>query len=134
MKEEAIRSHQKRYLIEVWPAIGLYVAALFASSFLAPQAAGSAVWQRVLIALLPLPAIVWMMAALLRRLLRKDELEQRIELMAIAVASASVGIVSLAWGLLDLNGLVARVSLFYVLPALMGVYGLVKCVTWARYR
>lgn len=88
----------------------------------------------MVIALLPFPAIVWMMAALLRRLLRKDELEQRVELMAIAIASAVVGVASLAWGLLDLNGFVPRVSLFHVLPALMGVYGLVKCATWVRYR
>jgi hypothetical protein len=114
--------------------LGLYLLATFGSVLLAPHAAASPAWQRMLIALLPLPAIVWMMTALLRRLLRKDELEQRVDLMAIAIASAAVGVVSLAWGLLDLNGLVPRVSLFYVFPALMGAYGLVKCVAWARYR
>jgi hypothetical protein len=128
----ALRDHQRRYLIEVIPGLALYALALWASS--AFPHAGAAGWQRVLVALLPLPAIVWTVIALLRRLLRMGEFEQRVELVAIAIAASGVGITSLGWGLLEMDGLVPTLSLFYGLPALIGGYGLVKCVIWARYR
>lgn len=112
--------------------MALYALALWASS--AFPHAGAAGWQRVLVALLPLPAIVWTVIALLRRLLRMGEFEQRVELVAIAIAASGVGITSLGWGLLEMDGLVPTLSLFYGLPALIGGYGLVKYVIWARYR
>jgi hypothetical protein len=128
-----MRPHQKRYLIESAPALGVYLIASFGSAWLVKHFPEALAWQRMVIALLPLPAIVWVLVALLRRLLRKDELEARVELEAIAIASAIVGVASLAWGMLDFADLVEPISLFYVLPALMGVYGLVKCVSWRRY-
>ncbi len=128
-----MRAHQKRYLIESVPALGLYLVAMFASASIGKNIATTPVWERMAIALLPMPAIVWMLIALLRRLLRKDELEPRVELVAIAIASVTVGIASLAWGLLDFAHLIVPISLFYFLPALMFVYGAVKCVSWRRY-
>lgn len=128
-----MRPHQKRYLIESAPALGFYLIASSGSAWLIKHFPEAPAWQRMGLALLPLPAIVWVLVALLRRLLRKDELEARVELEAIAIASAIVGIASLAWGMLDFAHLVEPISLFYVLPALMGVYGLVKCVSWRRY-
>ena len=62
------------------------------------------------------------------------EFEQRVELVAIAIAASGVGITSLGWGLLEMDGLVPTLSLFYVLPALVGLYGLAKCVIWICYR
>lgn len=127
-----MRPHQKRYLIEVTPALALYVLAVVVMPLVQPHA--TATWQRFALALLPLLLIGWVIAALWRRLLRKDELEQRVELIAIAIASSAVGIASLAWGMLELNGLAPHVSLFYVLPALVATYGAVKCAMWWRYR
>jgi hypothetical protein len=128
-----MRTHQKRYPIESMPALAGYVIAVFVSTWLLKHFPEAPAWQRIAITLLPLPAIVWVLVALLRRLLRKDELEARVELEAIAIASAIVGVASLGWGMLDFAHLVEPISLFYVLPALMGVYGLVKCVSWRRY-
>jgi hypothetical protein len=129
----AMRPHQKRYLIESVPALGLYLIATYGSVWLVRHFPEASLWQRILIALLPLPAIVWVLVALMRRLLHKDELEARVELVAIAIASVVVGIASLAWGMLDMIGLVPPISVFYVLPAMMLVYGVVKCETWRRY-
>lgn len=127
-----MREHQKRYLIEVSPALVLYVLAVWLSSAYAhvPMSGG----QRALLALLPFPALVWTVIALIRRLLRKDEFEQRIELVAVAVASVGVGLASFAWALLEAAALVPHGSLLLVLPALVLVYGGVKlCARW-RYR
>lgn len=88
-------------------------------------------WQRALVALSPLPAMLWIVVALLRRLLRKDEFEQRIELVAIAIAAASVGLASFARALLESAQLAPQGALFLVLPALVLVYGIVKlCARW----
>ena len=127
-----MRDHQKRYLIEVWPAVLLYVLAIWLSSACARVALPE--WQRALVALSPLPALVWTVIALLRRLLRKDEFEQRIELVAIAVAAATVGLASFAWALLESAALVPHGALLLVLPALVLVYGGVKLCARGYYR
>lgn len=123
-----MRPHQQRYVIEVVPAVVL-IAAWIALSPLLPTGV-----PRVAVVLLPLIAVAWMLAAMLRRLLLKDELEQRIELIAIAIASAGVGLGSFAWALLESVDVVARGSLFYVLPGLVAVYGAVKLWALRRYR
>jgi len=123
-----VRPHQQRYLIEVLPALALIAIWAVLSSQVATG------WPRIAVALLPLGAIGWMFAAMLRRLLGKDELEQRIELIAIAIASACVGLASLGWALLESVGAVAHGSLFYVLPGLIAVYGAVKLWALWRYR
>ena len=124
-----MRDHQKRYLIEASPALALYALALWVSAAYAHAALP--VLQRVLVALSPLPALAWTVAALLRRLLRKDEFERRIELVAIAIAAAGVGLASFAWALLESAALVPPGALLLVLPALVLVYGGVKlCARW----
>ena len=123
-----MRPHQKRYLIEVLPALALVVGWIAFSSLSTdgkPQA-----WMAVL----PLIAVAWMLGAMLRRLLRKDEFEQRIELIAIAISSAAVGLGSFAWSLFESAGILARGSLFYVLPCLIAIYGAAKLWALWRYR
>ena len=127
-----MREHQKRYLIEVWPALVLSALAIWISSACAHRA--MPVWQHVLIALSPLPALVWIVVALLRRLLRKDEFEQRIEWVAIAIAATGVGLASFAWALLESAALVPHGALMWVLPALIAVYCLVKLAARWYYR
>jgi len=123
-----VRPHQKRYLIEVFPAL-LLVAVWAAVSTRFGDAA-----PPLLVALLPLAAMAWLVVALARRLLRKDELEQRIELFAIASASAAVGLASFAWASLERSRIVAQGSLFWVLPGLVAAYAIAKLVARRRYR
>jgi hypothetical protein len=127
-----MRDHQKRYLIEAAPALALYALAIWISAACAHVAMPT--WEHMLVALSPLPALVWTVIALLRRLLRKDEFEQRIELIAIAIAAASVGLASFAWARLQSAALVPRGALMWVLPALVLVYGVVKLAARWHYR
>lgn len=123
----AVRSHQKRYLVEVLPAMAL-IAVWGAFAWSGER------WPPALLALLPPAAIAWTFVAMWRRLMRKDELEQRIELIAIAAASAAVGLGSFAWSLLESANAVPRGSLVYVLPALIAIYGVLKLLLRWRYR
>ncbi|MGA9341117.1 MAG: hypothetical protein WBV61_02135 [Rhodanobacteraceae bacterium] len=116
-----MRDHQKRCLIEVSPSAPLYAVAH---------------WQCALIAPSPLPAVVWKVVTLVRRLLRKDEFEQRIELIAIAIAIAvaSARLMRFAGALLESAALLPPGALFLVLPVLVLIYGLAKlCLRW-RHR
>jgi hypothetical protein len=126
-----MRAHRKRYLIDVLSTLPVLALWLSATRWL-PADAVTRVGSRAVIALLPLFAMAWTIVALLR-LLRMDEFGQRIELVAIASAVSGVGRQS-ALGLPEMDGLVPPISLFHGLPALIGGYGLVKWVIWARCR
>jgi hypothetical protein len=123
-----MREPQKRYLIEVAPSM-LLIAAWMVLLLTHPGDPG-----RAKLGLMPLVAMAWLIGAMWRRLLRKDELEQRIELYAIAFAAASTGLGTFAWSLAESAGLVAHGSLMYVMPFLIAAYGFAKCAFRWRYR
>jgi hypothetical protein len=123
-----MRDAQKRYLIEVAPAMAL----IFIWMVLLLAEHGRA--DRARLGVLPLVAMGWLIVAMWRRLLRKDELEQRIELYAIAFAAASTGLGTFAWSLGESAGLVPAGSFMYVLPVLIALYGFAKSALRCRYR
>ena len=77
----------KRYVADVadvgWPSAA-YFASVIAAALLTRHVAPGT--PRLLLAALPLPAILWLARAELLRLRRRDELRQRIELEAITAA------------------------------------------------
>jgi hypothetical protein len=122
-----MREPQRRYLIEVVPAMVLIAVWIVANAI-------DDGTHHALLGVLPLAAMVWVIVAMTRRLLRKDELEQRIELVAIAVSAAGVGLGTFAWSLCASGGLVPRGDLSMVLPALIAIYGVAKSAMRCRYR
>ncbi len=96
------RSAGMQYLIDAGPASLCYFAAVIVSALVTKQMEPGLL--RLLVAALPLPAILWMAWAELRRLRKRDELRQRIELEAMTVAFAmSFGLV-ITLTFLDMNG------------------------------
>jgi hypothetical protein len=71
---------------QAWALLGYFVALLASSAWL-PHAAAPVV--RVLAALLPLPFVVAIVALSVRRVLGMDELQRRVELVALAVVAVS---------------------------------------------
>jgi hypothetical protein len=122
-----MRDPQRKYLIEVAPAMALIAAWIVANAL-------DDGTRHALLGVLPLVAMAWVVVAMLRRLLRKDELEQRIELVSIAFSAATVGLGSFAWSLCASGGVLPRGDLSMVLPALIGCYGITKSVMRCRYR
>ncbi|PKM08854.1 MAG: hypothetical protein CVV14_01995 [Gammaproteobacteria bacterium HGW-Gammaproteobacteria-4] len=94
------------------------------------------VW-RALVALLPMAPIAWMIRVQVAMIMARDELQRRIDLEAIAIASIGVGLGSLSLALLivarvwDISG---RVALLWVLPALSLCYGVARYWVARRYR
>jgi len=126
---------RRRYLREFMPAIIGYVVALFLSLWLLKRVDAPA--MRALIALLPVPAIALAMRAIMRRIRDADELQRRIELEAVSIASAFVSLAYLAAGFLQRAGVVdvpSSMAMIWVFPLLCFTFGLCRAVLSRRYR
>jgi small-conductance mechanosensitive channel len=90
-----------------------YAAALLAavsvvvSAWLRRESGGAGALGRLAIALLPLPFHVYLVIALLRWTRRLDELAQRVQLEALAIALPATALVALTYGYLQRGGLLA---------------------------
>ena len=130
-REEPMRAAQRRYVREFLPAMAAYALLLFVSLELLKYV--HAVPLRVVIVLLPVLPIVFVVRAMVRLVLASDELERRLQLEAISIASMSVGLLSFAAAFLQGAGLLPIVNgLMWVLPALFAAYGVANW--WVRRR
>ena len=91
-----------------------------------------AVW-RPLVAIVPLIPVLFALRAFLRYLNRLDELQQRIQLNAIAFAAGATTILTLTYGFLENAGF-PRISWVWVFPILVGLWGIAGAVANRRYR
>lgn len=117
---------QKRYNLHVLVLMAVYVAVLFWLWPLARETGNA--WLKILLAIspvLPIAAVVGLMA---RRVLASDELQQRLHLMALGIATALVGTLSLVGGFLAASKawLVGGDILIWVFPALCLAYGFAR--------
>lgn len=130
-REEPMRAAQRRYAREILSAMAAYVLLLFAS--VATLRHVHAVPLRVIIVLSPVVPIIFVVRAMVRLVLASDELERRLQLEAISIASMSVGLLSFAAAFLRVAGLLPiDNALMLVLPALFGAYGIANW--WVRRR
>lgn len=130
-RDEPVRGPQRRYMREFFPAMAAYVLLLFVSQALLQHV--HAVPWKVLIVLLPVLPIGLVVRAMVRLVLASDELERRLQLEAISIASMSVGLLSFAAAFLRGAGLLPiDNALMWVLPALFAAYGIANW--WVRRR
>lgn len=133
-----MRPVEKRYLREFTPAMLGYVAAILACGWLLEgPLAGAPSWSRGVVSLLPVLPIALVVRAIVRVIRDNDELQRRIELEAIAVATMVVGVGYFTLGLLASAGVIAipgDVAMIWVLPALCAAYGISKLWASRRYR
>lgn len=131
MPDEPMPTANRRYIREFWPAMAAYVLLLYVSQTLLTHV--HAVPLRILVVLLPVLPIGFVVRAMVRLVLASDELERRLQLEAISIASISVGLLSFAAAFLRDAGLLPiDKPLMLVLPALFGVYGIANW--WVRRR
>jgi succinate-acetate transporter protein len=128
---EPMRKNQRRYLREFFPAMLAYLVLVFAFKPLLGLVDSTA--MRIVIALLPVLPIVFVVRAMVRKLLDGDELERRMQLEAVSIASISVGLLSFAAGFMGMAGVFhVEHDLLMVLPALFLAYG--AALWWVRRR
>ncbi len=113
-----------------WPTAVYFLSVIVAALLTKRMDPG---WPRMLVAALPLPAIVWLAQAELVRLQRRDELRQRIEQEAMTIAFATSFCVVAMLAFLDLFGaLTISVPGVALLMALCWIGA--QCWVRARYR
>ena len=112
----------KRYYKEFAIAMGTYVITVIASvniltRFEFPQAA------RTIIALTPVVPTVFVIIAIMRSLRDSDELQQKIQLNAIAFSCIATGLVTFSYGFLEGIGF-PQFPTILVFPMMTTIWGL----------
>jgi hypothetical protein len=88
---------------------------------------------RFAISLLPVLPVLFLIASITRYLSGIDELQQRIQLQAIGFAAGATGLLTFAYGFLELVGF-PRFSTLLVFPMLVMLWGLGLWYFSRRYR
>ena len=128
-----MRSVNRRYYFEFVPAMLAYV---FIMLFAWPKILTiPSLPLRGLAASLPVLPVLFVVRAIIRRITGGDELERRISLESMAIATTVVGLVSFAAAFLVIARVIdpAADVLIWVLPGLLGVYGFARLTLTARY-
>ena len=111
----------KRYLKEFLPAMALYAITVIATSWALERMGETPL--RFFVAILPVIPMVFALLAFLRWLNSLDELQQRIQLNAIAFAAGATGMLTFAWGFLESAG-APCLSWTFIFPLMILFWGL----------
>lgn len=94
------RSNARRYLVEMGVASVFYVLATLGAGFLVRQMEEGDPW-RIAVALVPVIPAFGMLMAVVRHVLRSDELEQRIHSDGAMISAVTMMIVSITYGFME---------------------------------
>jgi hypothetical protein len=125
----------RRYLRELMASMGAYVLMLFASIWLLKRVDAQVL--RVLVALAPAVPIGFAVRAMVRYMRGLDEMQQRIELESIGVATVLVSMLYMTAGLLQSARLIhvpGDAAMIWVFPLVCAVYGVARPLVARRYR
>lgn len=126
----------RRYLRELFLPMSAYALVVFGSAFLLKRIPDPA-WLRAVIALAPVLPIGFVIRAIVRYIRDVDELQQRIELEAISIATAAVSLLYLVGGFLQVAEVIdidAGAAMIWVFPSIAATYGFAKAVVFRRYK
>lgn len=126
------RISKGRYNLQVAAIMVVYVALMLFEWPLVGKTEGLAL--RTLLALLPAIPVVMVIALMARMVMRGDELEQRMHLIALSVATGVVSVASIIGAFLAIAHvwIVGGDVLIWVFPALCLVYGATRVVLVRR--
>lgn len=126
------RISKGRYNLQVAAIMVVYVALMLFEWPLVGKTEGLAL--RTLLALLPAIPVVMVIALMARMVMRGDELEQRMHLVALSVATGVVSVASIIGAFLAIAHvwIVGGDVLIWVFPALCLVYGATRVVLVRR--
>ncbi len=86
------------------------------------------------VALLPVLPFLWVLAAVVGGVRTQDELQQRIHLEAVVVAALLTAAITFSYGLLEANGLVPHLSLVWIAPLMIALWGIAAAVVSRHYQ
>ncbi len=123
-------SSGRRYAFELAAVLAGYVVLLIISMIVLCTVGDSPL--RWLAVLLPVPAVVGVAWAVLRRIRRSDELQSRISVESLAIGFAIGSLVTFTYGFLQLAG-APQLSWFFVWPVYAVGWLIGLAVTRHRY-
>ncbi|KAB7764225.1 hypothetical protein [Xanthomonas maliensis] len=135
LNDSAPRALIRRYYREFFPPMFAYVVVMLGWHRLLQLVPPG--WPRVLVALLPAGLLLLVIRAVARYVRDSDELQRRIELEAIAIATGLVCGAYMTGGFLQAAQLIdvpAAAAMLWVFPALCATYGITKGLTARRYQ
>lgn len=124
---EAARRYTRSFLL----AVAIYMVLVFVSIEVLERLPETP-W-RIIIAVLPMFPLIFGTRAFMRYLLTMDELQQRIQLQAVAFAAGATGMLTLTYGFLENAGL-PRLSMLWVFPLLCFLWGGASWILTRRYQ
>lgn len=120
----------RQYVVQFSAAMAAYMVVLVVSIFIIQANPGS-VW-RVPLAIAPVVPVVFALWAFVRFLRGTDELQRQIHFEAIAFAAGGTGILTFTYGFLENVGF-PHLNPIWVLPLLIGLWGIGAAITGRRY-
>ena len=125
-----MRPEERTYTWRMVIVSVLYVVILPISVIVTKQLSESPI--RFITALVPIVPVVAGVVVFYRYLLRMDELQRKINLVALGISVGCVGVLTFSIGLLD-NAGIAQASMVWVFPALIFFWGLGRVFAGRRY-
>lgn len=121
----------RRYLIDLFSGLAIYAVLLFGSIWTLQRTSFPPALQ-IVIAIIPMLGALVVTAAVLKHWREMDEMMRRIQIEAFAVAAIIVALGCFTLGFLENAGF-ERVSMIWVFPAQIGLWGLVAPIVRRRY-
>ena len=134
--EAAPADLSRRYTREILLAMAAYMVMVVATVSVLRDG-GPEGPLRALVALLPVPPIAFVLRAMVRYIRDADEMQQRIELEAVSIATALVALLYMSGGFLQAAKVIdlpAAAVMIWVFPLLCATYGVAKFLVMRRYQ
>ncbi len=125
-----MRPEEKTYTWQLVIVLVVYAVILPISITLTQQLTESPI--RFVTALVPIVPVVAGVVVFYRYLLRMDELQRKINLVALGISVGCVGVLTFSIGLLD-NAGIPQPSMVWVFPGLIFFWGLGRVFAGRRY-
>ncbi len=116
----------KRYLIHFGGAMLGYMLLLFGTVSLL-NSMELAQWQRGVLAVLPVLPGLYALHAVMVFYRSRDEFQRRLISESMLVSALVTGFASFAYGFIEGAVDLPEISLIWVLPVMIGLYGLISC-------
>lgn len=123
----------RRYMRSMAISGALYVALVIAGAltmreFDPPQ------WARIVLAVLPIVPVAMMLRAILTFINSVDEFQRRMQMEAVLITAGVTAFGSFAYSFLEEWADFPRVSIMWVLPAMMVIWGVTLAIVRMRYK
>ena len=123
----------KRYLVHFGGTMLVYAGTLFASVWMIETMEITG-WLAGALSLTPMLPALYILRACVVRFRAMDEFQRRIVSEAILWGAGIVGFASFGYGFLEGSINAPNISMLWVLPALIGIYGVASCIVPLRFK